>query len=513
MFTDTAEQEQDPLLGSTLADNYIVDSVLGEGGMGRVYLARHTRIASKRFAIKALHEEFSRHHEALARFKREAEAAALISNPHVVSVHDMGTTPDGRPFLVCDYLEGEELGDLLKREGQLPVAEAVHITRQVCSGLGAAHERGVTHRDVKPENVFLVPTGGTVVAKLLDFGVSRLADSGVKALTQAGIALGTPDFMSPEQARGKPVDHRADIYSTGVMLYTAVTGVTPFERETPHDTLIALLTEEAPPPTMLEPAIGEDLERVIMKAMAKDADDRYQSTAELAEALAPFGATQPPHPVAPIEAPSQVEPSQLPAGPSLAQPQAVERQAEATVPRPPSLADGVLLAIALFVAALLAVGGILTSLDVELELVGWLIAALVLLVALSAPLVLTVSHAWGDSTRTDRLLRRARVALAAGAAVYGLSALLVRFVQTVALEEPAAIASPLWDLWLFVAAGVAAGVAVLLTRFDASDDGGWKSAARRFLHGRPAVLIAGSCIIVVLLVLLIAGSVDPPRHW
>ncbi|MEQ9319701.1 MAG: serine/threonine-protein kinase, partial [Polyangiaceae bacterium] len=167
----------DTLVGTTLAGTYILDSVLGEGGMGRVYQARHTRIAAKRFAIKVLHQQYAQHEEALERFKREAEAAALISHPNVVGVHDYGRTQDGRPFLVSDFLVGEELADRLHRESTLPIGEAVRIVRQVCSGLAVAHANGVTHRDVKPENVFLVGSDDELSVKLLDFGISRFVDN------------------------------------------------------------------------------------------------------------------------------------------------------------------------------------------------------------------------------------------------------------------------------------------------------------------------------------------------
>ncbi len=279
-------RRHDPLVGKTLADTYIVESVIGEGGMGLVYLARHTRISHKRFAIKTIHVEFARDEEVLKRFKREAEAAALITNRHVVGVYDYGCTPDGRPFLVCEYVVGEELTEQLQRTGPLLVAEAVHIARQVCLGLAAAHEQGVVHRDVKPENVLLVHTQATLIAKLFDFGTSWLDDG--RTLTVAGEILGTLDYMSPEQALGTGIDHRADVYGVGMMLYVVLTDVVPFRRASAPETLTAMLTETAHPPSRYQLEIPPRLDEIILKAIAKKPCERFGTISALRDALAPF---------------------------------------------------------------------------------------------------------------------------------------------------------------------------------------------------------------------------------
>ncbi len=490
------------LVGTTLANTYIIESQLGEGGMGRVYLARHTRIDAKRFAIKVLHPEFAQHGEALERFKREAEATALITSPHVIGVHDVGKTPDGRPFIASDFLEGEELADRLARLGQLAPPEAVRIVRQVCSGLAAAHQQGVVHRDVKPENVFLVGPAESSTAKLLDFGISRLTDQSAKALTQAGVALGTPDFMSPEQARGKPVDHRSDVYAAGVLLYVAVTGVSPFERDAPQESLMALLTEEAPPPSTFEADLAPGLEAVIQKAMAKEAEHRFQSALELFEALAPFDPTSG---VFGVQPPSQAVPSQ-PVGsqPASSQPvhsqpvgsqgagaQALSSQrvhrtqpdddlSRRTVPgTPPSQSIGAAAGtstrlygfglvglVGLFLALLLGIGGVLRAADVDLGTTGQLIIALLLLAALGPLAALGGLHAkrllLEDGATASRIAQRLGAGVIAGTATYGLFGLLVRAAQIVVLDDAKGLGWPLYDVLLLLAALGAAVIASAL---------------------------------------------------
>jgi serine/threonine-protein kinase len=431
-------EQADTLVGTTLAGNYILDRVLGEGGMGRVYEARHTRIAAKRFAIKVLHQEYAQHQEALDRFKREAEAAALISHPNVVGVHDYGRTPDGRPYLVSDFLEGEELADRLQRVGTLPVGEAVRIVRQVCNGLAVAHANGVTHRDIKPENVFLVGADEDLTAKVIDFGISRFVDNRGKSITKAGIALGTPDFMSPEQAKGKKVDHRADIYGVGVMLYVMLTGVMPFERESPQDTLLALLTEEAPPPRMLEESIPEGLEMIIQKAMAKEADDRYQWIAQLNQALAPYdpGSGQ----LSTTPDPGLVQPAQASQQPAATAPAALPTQdaSDARSARGWIVGALALAMPATFIVLLLAVGGVLAVAGVDLDAVTWLVAFIVLLAGLGPPYVLSIRHVikdvWSNRARAVELSRRLRPTLVAGGGTYALAAMIRRLLDVTVLE-------------------------------------------------------------------------------
>lgn len=479
------------MIGATLAETYIIDSLLGEGGMGCVYLARHTRLEAKRFAIKVLHEEFSQHREALARFKREAEATALISSPHVIGVHDVGSTADGRPFMACDYLEGEELAERLRREGQLAVGEAVRIVRQICLGLAAAHQHGIIHRDVKPENVYLVGPAEGSTAKLLDFGISRLQRACGKALTQAGVALGTPDYMSPEQARGQPVDYRSDIYALGLLLYVTLTGVSPFERGTPQESLIALLTTEAPPPREFEAGIPSALEVIVIRAMAKDPGHRVQSVPELWSALAPFdpssGApppakteTQPPAPTprppdhhvpqSPVAAAGSGVLSAGPASVAVAV-SPPERQLSTASERASRnavmLAGGVGAAVAL-PAMVLAVGGFLRALRVDLGGVSWLLIAMVMAAGIVGLAVLArtyIVRSWWSGLALERLRRVLSATVASGVSGYALATLGFRCLQIVLLEEPKDLGKPIYDLLpQLIALMVAAGGGLLAAR-------------------------------------------------
>ena len=282
----TALVEIDDTVGTTLSGTYFVRRVLAEGAMGKVYEARHTRLAQKRFAVKMLHPEYVREPQILARFAREAEAAATLEHPHVAAVVDVDRTPDGRPFMVSELLQGKDFGDYLIEKGKLSVPAAVRIGLQIAGALSAAHARGIIHRDMKPENVFLTGDLASPIAKVLDFGMSRLDRGHGKQLTKAGDIVGTPSFMPPEQARGDRVDHRADVYALGAILYTALTGVRPFEAETPAQTLLAVLAGAPLPPRDIEPDIPEPLERLVLRAMAREPDDRFATMDELAQALA-----------------------------------------------------------------------------------------------------------------------------------------------------------------------------------------------------------------------------------
>lgn len=291
----------DELLGRTLNDTYLIESVLGEGGMGRVYRARHSRIPQKLFALKVLHPEYARDPEQLARFQREAEAAAAISHPNVVGVFDVGRTSDGYSYLACELLSGTDLDAHVERVGKLDVISAVRICLQICEALEAAHAENVVHRDLKPQNVFLLnDADGRLPAfprvKVVDFGLSRFLDHSDSQLTKTGVVMGTPAFMAPEQATGQRGDHRVDIYGIGVLLYAALTGRPPFEEETIPATLLAVMVNEAPRPRSFNPEVPETLELVIQRAMAKNPDERYSTVTELKAALEVFDSAAAPHP-------------------------------------------------------------------------------------------------------------------------------------------------------------------------------------------------------------------------
>jgi serine/threonine-protein kinase len=284
---EDAPEDEDQLVGVLLADSYEVLRVIGEGGMGRVYEAKHARLPNKRYAVKVLHGDLSRQPDVVTRFQREAETASTLSHPNVIGVYDVNRTHDGRPYIVCEMLEGEELGDYLERAGKLPVGPAVRIVRQVCHALGDAHAHGIVHRDVKPENVFLTGDPEAPLAKVIDFGISKAAETGA-SLTKTGMVMGTPAYMAPEQARGDKVDKRADIYAVGAILYHALTGRRPFDETDPLATLTAVLVQEPARPCSIVPSLPPALEVVVQRAMAKDPADRYQTLEDLDAELMPF---------------------------------------------------------------------------------------------------------------------------------------------------------------------------------------------------------------------------------
>jgi serine/threonine-protein kinase len=430
-FGALAEPEADPLLGNVLGGSYRVVSVLGEGGMGRVYLAEHTRIAGKRYAIKMLHPEFVRHAEAVARFEREAEAAAALAHPNVVGVYDIDRAPDGRPFLVCELLEGVELGARLEQEMTLPVPVAVRIARQLCRALAAAHGRDIIHRDVKPENVFLVGDRWRPTVKILDFGLSRLERAGDATLTRAGAIMGTPAYMAPEQAHGKRVDARADIYGVGGILYRSLTGMSPFERDDPTAALGAVLTEEAPRPRSIAPEIPEALEAIIQRAMAKLPEERFRSMDELDAALSAFEAEST---VTRDTVPATVG-SGFPAPPPRPRAETTSSLLRITPYARP------LLAVATFAALIAATALLLTAATsaialgtgrpvadltaLEIGLVAAAIAA-----TLMTPVLFGVRHVrrrvWENTLRVSEVLHAFTTVMLAGAAAYGVAALTVQ---------------------------------------------------------------------------------------
>jgi eukaryotic-like serine/threonine-protein kinase len=282
------------LVGTVLADRYRVLKKLGEGGMGSVYLAEHTTI-NKKLAIKVLSHEYSHKQDLVDRFLQEARAASMIDQENVVEINDFGSTPTGSVFFVMEYLAGEDLSDTIKTVGPMPWARVKPIMLQICAALEAAHAAGIIHRDMKPENCFRISRRGNEdFIKVLDFGIAKVTSDegdGGRALTRTGMIFGTPEYMSPEQAKGERVDHRVDVYAVGVILYELLTGRVPFTA----DTFMGILTQhmfEAPPaPSTVVPTAGilPEAEAIILKALQKDREYRFQSMAELAEAIRAVG--------------------------------------------------------------------------------------------------------------------------------------------------------------------------------------------------------------------------------
>ncbi|HEY5928381.1 MAG TPA: serine/threonine-protein kinase [Kofleriaceae bacterium] len=274
-------------VGSVIADTYTIEALIGRGGMGAVFLATHKRLPGKQVAIKVLHAEMSGD-EVLARFKREAEIASRLGHPNIVQVHDFNVMPDGTPYLVLEYLQGESLAQRLQR-GPLPLDHALSIVRQVGSALAAAHREGIVHRDLKPQNIFLVPTEvhGSVVeiAKVLDFGISKIRGS-TTVKTQDSALLGTPQYMAPEQALGqhKNVDERTDGFAFGTIVYEMLSGQPAFTGETIPEVVFKVVYEQ-PVPLAQHVALPETVTTAVHRAMAKNAAERFATISDLVEAL------------------------------------------------------------------------------------------------------------------------------------------------------------------------------------------------------------------------------------
>ncbi len=289
-MSDAPSGPRGRLTGQTLAGRYEVLECIGRGGMGEVYRARHLLI-DKPVAIKVLHQERAANKRAMERFQQEARAAARVGNVHIVDVTDYGFTEEGEAFLVMEVLEGESLQKTLEREGALPVARVVAITRQILGALGAAHEAGIVHRDLKSDNVFLQPAeeDSEDLVKLLDFGISKAllpgtCPEGDPGLTDTGEMVGTPHYLAPEQAEeSRLVDHRADLYSLGVLLYQMLTGELPFPGSNIWNVLMRHAKEPPVPPGQRRAggAIPPDLEDLVLRAMSKDPADRPGSAREM----------------------------------------------------------------------------------------------------------------------------------------------------------------------------------------------------------------------------------------
>jgi eukaryotic-like serine/threonine-protein kinase len=282
--------------GTVLGDRYAVGELLGRGGMAEVYLATD-RVLDRPVACKVLGGWLAHDRTFVERFRREALAAARISHPNLVAVFDAGSE-DGVHYIVMEHVPGETLADVVRAEGRLQPLRAATIAASMADALEVAHAAGIVHRDVKPANVMLTPDGRT---KLMDLGIARSIDG--ETITHASSILGTAGYISPEQARGEPVDHRSDIYSLGCVLYEMLTGRQPFEARDPLAAAYRHVHEAPVPPTSLEPSVPPGLEAVTLRAMEKEPAARFQSAADMAAAL-----DDRTHPVAPAVATTPMPP-------------------------------------------------------------------------------------------------------------------------------------------------------------------------------------------------------------
>ncbi|NPD23485.1 serine/threonine protein kinase [Corallococcus exiguus] len=279
--TEPTSAQSEPLTtGRVLRSTYEIGTVLGKGGMGAVFLARHLRLPGKQVAIKVLHGAEEVSEEVALRFRREAEIASRLGHPNIVEVLDFDTLEDGTPFMVMEYLRGEGLSRRLRKQKKLPLEEVFSITRQMGAALQAAHRAGVVHRDLKPGNVFLVPTeaGGVVGerVKLLDFGISKLVDSRT-LMTLDSVLMGTPQYMAPEQAMGhnSNVDARTDLFAFGCIVYEMIAGRPPYSGDNVAELIYQIVHLEPPPLLSLAPETPPHVVTAISRAMAKKPDDRY----------------------------------------------------------------------------------------------------------------------------------------------------------------------------------------------------------------------------------------------
>jgi serine/threonine-protein kinase len=279
----------DPLISQLVADRYRVIRKLGEGGMGSVYLAEHV-VIEKKLVLKVLAPELARRQDLVARFLQEARSASRIGHENVIDISDFGQSAEGYVYIAMEYLEGRDLGQLVRAEGALAWSRARDIVAQICRALRAAHDKGKVHRDMKPENIFLIQREGRPeFVKILDFGIAKIMglDPNGPRLTRTGMIFGTPEYMAPEQAEGKEADHRVDIYAVGCIAYHLMTGQTPFIAENFMAMLTKHLMEDPVPPSVRRPdlAITPEMDALVGKALEKDRDKRYQNMAEFLEAV------------------------------------------------------------------------------------------------------------------------------------------------------------------------------------------------------------------------------------
>ncbi len=273
--------------GDVLAGKYRVESILGAGGMGVVAACRHLDLNELR-AVKFLLPEAKTDEETVARFMREARAVVKLKNPHVVQVYDIGRFEGGEPYIVMEYLEGQDLRHRLKGRRRLPPDEAVRICKEVCKGLHRAHENGIVHRDLKPGNIWLSAPDDDMV-KLLDFGIAK--ETGEARMvrsetTNTGQLLGSPHYMSPEQARGQAIDGRSDLWSLAVIMFRGLTGRRPFDGDDIGDLIVRICMDAVPPVSSMVPALGPSADAFFARAFDRKPDKRFQNAREFAQGFA-----------------------------------------------------------------------------------------------------------------------------------------------------------------------------------------------------------------------------------
>ena len=344
------------LVGSVLADRYHIVRRIGEGGMGQVYLAEHVKMR-RRSAVKVLHQGMVNDPDAIARFNREASNASQIQHPNVAAIYDFGETDDGLIYLAMEFIDGEPLRKVIERQGALTAAQAADITRQVADALDAAHEMGIVHRDLKPDNIMIARgRNGEDVAKVVDFGIAKATTGDDQKVTRTGLAIGTPEYMSPEQLSGDALDNRTDIYSLGLVAFNMLTGQLPFPAVSSREAMIARLTER--PRTLAEikddVAWPAELQTVMDRALASHPQERYARAGDFGRGLVRAVAAMPesalsstgtlaiavPHPNAPtVQRPVPKPPPTVPV-PTPSAPRQAGRRPTPLIAGAPTQVDG-----------------------------------------------------------------------------------------------------------------------------------------------------------------------------
>jgi serine/threonine-protein kinase len=449
--------DTDPLIGAILGGSYRIARVLGEGGMARLYEAEHLFL-DRRYAIKVIHEHLARRDELLARFEREARAASRIRSEHVVQVIDIQRTADGRPCIVAELLDGEDLQMYLRRTPVMAPTEAIPIVRQICRALAAAHACGVVHRDLKPSNIFLCRgEGDRLVVKILDFGVAKM--SGDRELTSTGAVVGTPAYMAPEQAaQAADAGPLADIYAAGAVLYRMLTGQAPYPNDTTTNPLVKLLHEEPPRPRQIVPSIPPGVEAVIQRAMARDPRARPATAGELEAELAAFDTGSPGADGARPGQPG-LAPGSTVATASSAIADEIVKWARTARPFAVVLVASATLLGALYVAALL--GSLVAWKRAAPALGGterWLIGVVAVATAggIGVALVRALRRRWPSTPAVRQLDQLLSGTLAAGVVTLGALELAVRAAALFA--RPTLAWSPRISVGALVIAGAAAGL-------------------------------------------------------
>jgi serine/threonine-protein kinase len=437
----------DPLIGAVLGRTYKITRRLGEGGMARLYEAEHLRIES-RFAVKVIHSDLARDADMLARFEREARAAARVRSEHVVRLIDVLRTADDRPCLVTELLEGEELQAVLDRVGKMPPAMAIPIARQICRAIATAHAVGVVHRDLKPANVFLCPgPGGSQVVKVFDFGVAKLADD--DRLTRTDAVMGTAAYMAPEQARSAAnAGPLVDVYAIGAVLYHMLTGEPPYGNVPAVSRYALVLHQEPARPRSIVADIPEGIEAVVQHAMMRDPATRVQSALALDEELAVFDVSLARDPAAKQAALARADTATAEVRPTGAADIAVR----ARLARPIALALAIAssLAAGAWMVALLAsiVGPALTG--SERTLIG--VLAVLAITGVAAVQIRGLARRWRSAPAVQRHNQPVARALGAGITTFGAAELAAWGMAALAGGE---VIGPAVRV---VVAGVAAGI-------------------------------------------------------